>query len=119
MLSLYHVGSFFKYSTILASLKIVFNQLHVFDYIFQRDLKGHFGDVYSCRFFPSGLVVLSGGVDMQLKIWSAETGQCAATCRGHTAGEFVYSGTAPHGLPWKTTSIVSNTSNSFQNFELL
>ena len=30
--------------------------------------------------------MLSGGADMQLKIWSAETGQCAATLLGHTAG---------------------------------
>ncbi|XP_064628952.1 proteasomal ATPase-associated factor 1-like [Lineus longissimus] len=52
----------------------------------RRDLKGHLGDVYSCRFFPSGMVVLSGSADTQLKIWSAETGQCAATCKGHAAG---------------------------------
>jgi len=52
----------------------------------QRRLEGHFGDVYTCRFFPSGVVVLSGGADTQLKIWSAETGQCAATLIGHTAG---------------------------------
>ena len=52
----------------------------------QRELEGHYGDIYTCRFFPSGIVVLSGGSDMQLKIWSAETGQCAATLLGHTAG---------------------------------
>jgi WD40 repeat protein len=52
---------------------------------FQRTLEGHVGDVYKCRFFPSGLVVLSGSADMQLKIWSAETGQCPVTLRGHTA----------------------------------
>jgi len=39
-----------------------------------------------CRFFPSGVVVLSGGADTQLKIWSAETGQCVATLTGHSAG---------------------------------
>ena len=53
----------------------------------QRELEGHYGDVYTCRFFPSGIVVLSGGSDMQLKIWSAETGQCATTLLGHTAGK--------------------------------
>lgn len=42
--------------------------------------------MYSCRFFPSGIVVLSGGADTQLKIWSAETGRCAATLTGHQAG---------------------------------
>nr|XP_022287588.1 proteasomal ATPase-associated factor 1-like isoform X2 [Crassostrea virginica] len=49
----------------------------------RRELVGHYGDVYTCRFFPSGIVVLSGGADMQLKIWSAETGKCAATLTGH------------------------------------
>ena len=53
----------------------------------QRELEGHYGDVYTCKFFPSGIVVLSGGSDMQLKIWSAETGQCATTLLGHTAGK--------------------------------
>lgn len=47
---------------------------------------GHCADVYTCRFFPSGIVVLSGGADMQLKIWSAETGMCAATLIGHRGG---------------------------------
>ena len=42
--------------------------------------------MYSCRFFPSGVVVLSAGADMQLKIWSAETGKCAANLVGHRAG---------------------------------
>jgi len=49
----------------------------------RRSLDGHYGDVYSCKFFPSGLVVLSGGADMQLKIWSVETGECAQTMIGH------------------------------------
>ncbi|KAI0222285.1 Proteasomal ATPase-associated factor 1 [Lamellibrachia satsuma] len=52
----------------------------------RRDLDGHLGDVYSCRFFPSGVVILSGSADMRLKIWSAETGQCAATLVGHQGG---------------------------------
>ncbi|XP_060606788.1 proteasomal ATPase-associated factor 1-like [Ruditapes philippinarum] len=52
----------------------------------RRDLEGHYGDVYTCRFFPSGVVILTGGADMQLKIWSAETGKCAATLKGHLAG---------------------------------
>lgn len=42
-------------------------------------------DIYTCRFFPSGVVVLSGGADMLLKIWSAETGKCAVTLKGHSA----------------------------------
>ena len=55
----------------------------------QRKLEGHFGDVYSCRFFPSGVVVLTGGADTQVKVWSAESGQCAATLRGHQAGRYL------------------------------
>ncbi|XP_067946337.1 proteasomal ATPase-associated factor 1-like [Watersipora subatra] len=62
----------------------------------RRELRGHVGDVYRAKFFPSGLVVLSGGADTQLKIWSVETGDCAATLLGHKAGvldfEFVERG---------------------------
>ncbi|KAG0431946.1 hypothetical protein HPB47_021260, partial [Ixodes persulcatus] len=50
-----------------------------------RELEGHVWDIYTCRFFPSGVVVLSGGADMQLKIWSAETGKCPVTMKGHSA----------------------------------
>lgn len=53
----------------------------------QRDLVGHYGDVYCCRFFPSGIVVLSGGADTQLRIWAADDGQCAVTLAGHKAGQ--------------------------------
>merc|ERR1712142_275951 len=49
----------------------------------RRRLEGHVDSVYSSRFFPSGTVVLSGGADFRLKIWSAETGECAATLIGH------------------------------------
>ena len=42
-------------------------------------------DVNVCKFFPSGVVVFSGGVDMRLKIWSAENGSCPVTLVGHTA----------------------------------
>lgn len=53
---------------------------------FQRLLEGHVYDVNCCRFFPSGLVVLSGGMDAQLKVWSAEDASCAATFKGHKGG---------------------------------
>lgn len=43
-------------------------------------------DVNCCRFFPSGLVVLSGGMDAQLKIWSAEDASCVVTFKGHKGG---------------------------------
>lgn len=54
-------------------------------FVFQRTLEGHLGDVYICRFFPSGIVVLSSGTDMQIKIWSAENGSCPVTMKGHKA----------------------------------
>lgn len=44
-------------------------------------------DVYKCRFFPSGLVVLSAGMDMSVRVWSVETGSCPRTFRGHTKGK--------------------------------
>ncbi|XP_011900574.1 PREDICTED: proteasomal ATPase-associated factor 1 [Cercocebus atys] len=53
---------------------------------FQRVLEGHVFDVNCCRFFPSGLVVLSGGMDAQLKIWSAEDASCVVTFKGHKGG---------------------------------
>lgn len=53
---------------------------------FQRLLEGHVYDVNCCRFFPSGLVVLSGGMDAQLKVWSAEDASCVVTFKGHKGG---------------------------------
>ncbi|ELW71870.1 Proteasomal ATPase-associated factor 1 [Tupaia chinensis] len=52
----------------------------------KRVLEGHVFDVNCCRFFPSGLVVLSGGMDAQLKIWSAEDASCVVTFKGHKGG---------------------------------
>ena len=43
---------------------------------------GHVGDVYSLKFFPSGVVILSCGADMRIKIWSAENGSCPVTLTG-------------------------------------
>ena len=40
----------------------------------------------TCCFFPSGKVVLSGGADLRLKIWSTEDGSCPVTLKGHTGG---------------------------------
>lgn len=50
----------------------------------RRVLSGHIADVDTCRFFPSGVVVLSGGEDFRLRIWSAQDGSCARTLTGHT-----------------------------------
>lgn len=44
----------------------------------------HYGDIYCCRWFPSGKVVLSCGADLRIKIWSSDSGKCAATLIGHT-----------------------------------
>ena len=51
----------------------------------RRHLEGHLGEVYTAKLFPSGVVVLSSGADMRLKIWSAGTGECPVTLTGHTA----------------------------------
>ena len=40
-------------------------------------------DVYKCRFFPSGLVVLSGGMDMTVRIFAVDNGWNARTMVGH------------------------------------
>lgn len=36
-----------------------------------------------CRFFPSNEVIVSAGLDMQIKIWSAIDGSCPVTLTGH------------------------------------
>ncbi|CAD6196643.1 unnamed protein product [Caenorhabditis auriculariae] len=46
-------------------------------------LKGHAMDVYKCRFFPSGSVALSAGMDMTVRIWAIDNGNCARTLKGH------------------------------------
>nr|ACO15554.1 Proteasomal ATPase-associated factor 1 [Caligus clemensi] len=53
--------------------------------IVRRSLEGHHGYGYSCRFFPSGIVVLTSGADMMLNIWSAETGISHRSLKGHTS----------------------------------
>ena len=40
--------------------------------------------MYSSRLFPSGLVLLSGGGDMRLRVMSVEDGRCPVTLVGHT-----------------------------------
>lgn len=47
---------------------------------------GHFNDINNCKFFPSGIVLLTAGSDTRLKIWSIEDGRCGATLTGHKAG---------------------------------
>ncbi|XP_022130260.2 proteasomal ATPase-associated factor 1 [Pieris rapae] len=47
------------------------------------DLKGHGGPIYKCRFFPSGVVLISAGADGSCKIWSAQSGINPVTLKGH------------------------------------
>ncbi|CAH8861247.1 unnamed protein product [Trichobilharzia szidati] len=54
--------------------------------IVRRSLEGHVGDILTSKFFPSGLVALTAGSDMQLKIWCLITGRCAATLAPRCAG---------------------------------
>ncbi|XP_049874796.1 proteasomal ATPase-associated factor 1 [Pectinophora gossypiella] len=49
----------------------------------QLDLKGHGGPVYKCKFFPSGIVIISAGADGSCRIWSAESGINPVTLKGH------------------------------------
>jgi len=52
-----------------------------------RTLKGHISDINTARFFPSGTVVLSGGSDMLLKIWTLmQDCMCVAEFKGHKRG---------------------------------
>ncbi|KAI8646054.1 WD40-repeat-containing domain protein [Parasitella parasitica] len=48
-------------------------------------LKGHLNDVATVQFFPSNLVVLTGGSDFLLKIWSVLDGSNPVTLQGHTS----------------------------------
>ena len=53
--------------------------------LIRRKLEGHAGDIYNVQLFPSGIVVLSSGADMRIKIWSGEDGSCPVTLIGHSA----------------------------------
>ncbi|KRY33310.1 putative proteasomal ATPase-associated factor 1 [Trichinella spiralis] len=49
----------------------------------RRRFEGHCLELTCARFFPSGLVILSGGLDMSCKIWSVELGECVRSFVGH------------------------------------
>ncbi|CAI5437747.1 unnamed protein product [Caenorhabditis angaria] len=42
-----------------------------------RILEGHIMDVYRTQYFPSDLVVLTGGMDLTIRIWAIDSGKCA------------------------------------------
>lgn len=49
-----------------------------------RTLYGHLLDVTCTKFFLSNQVLLSGSLDMQIKIWNIIDGTCVRTLKGHT-----------------------------------
>ncbi|KAJ8659842.1 hypothetical protein O0I10_004435 [Lichtheimia ornata] len=51
----------------------------------ERVMQGHLDDVTTVQFFPSDQVILSGGADFQIKIWSAIDGSNPVTLVGHTS----------------------------------
>ncbi|KAI8980456.1 WD40-repeat-containing domain protein [Pilobolus umbonatus] len=51
----------------------------------QKIFSGHLSDVTTVQFFPSNLVLLSGGADFLLKIWSVLNGSNPVTLKGHTS----------------------------------
>ncbi|CDS43381.1 proteasomal ATPase associated factor 1 [Echinococcus multilocularis] len=61
----------------------------------RRKFVGHSSEVYCCRFFPSGLVVVTAGGDMQLRVWCALTGACPAILRAGSGGVDVTSANPP------------------------
>ncbi|KAL5962875.1 Proteasomal ATPase-associated factor 1 [Taenia solium] len=61
----------------------------------RRKFVGHASEVYCCRFFPSGLVVVTAGADMQLRVWCALTGACPATLRAGLGGVDATSANSP------------------------
>lgn len=54
--------------------------------------KGHVGDIYFAKFFPSGKVVLSGGADTTLRVWDIldedYDGTPVTMLKGHTQAVF-------------------------------
>lgn len=50
-----------------------------------RLLKGHIGDILSCKFFPSSEVVISTSSDLSARIFSALDGSNPRILQGHTA----------------------------------
>ncbi|AGO13147.1 AaceriAFL009Cp [[Ashbya] aceris (nom. inval.)] len=58
--------------------------LHGAEFSDCRTLEGHSGYITSLHYFPSGQVLLSASIDMQLKIWSAVDGTNPRTFFGHT-----------------------------------
>lgn len=69
--------------SVVSYLHHTYNNLSSFPGEVLHDLKGHGGPIYKCRYFPSGVVVLSAGADGSCRIWSAESGINPVTLIGH------------------------------------
>lgn len=88
-------GSLLVWTTSEGLIRVIilkFEKLFKFlpiEILYQRQLEGHINDVDVCKFFPSGIVVLSGGSDLRAKVWSAETGKSPVQL-GHTRGNNCY-----------------------------
>ena len=76
----------FIHPSIYPSIHLSIPNLFLKIFLFQCDLSGHISDVNCCKFFPSGEVIASGGVDMTIRIWSAINGTCPVTLKGHKGG---------------------------------
>jgi len=50
----------------------------------RREFTEHVGEIYRARLFPSGIVGLTCGADLEIKIWSAKDGKCPVMLKGHT-----------------------------------
>lgn len=48
------------------------------------ELTGHTMDIYRCMYFPSGLVVIGGGMDMAIRVWAVDKVPAQKTFVGHT-----------------------------------
>ncbi|KAK0394759.1 hypothetical protein QR680_000920 [Steinernema hermaphroditum] len=51
-----------------------------------RDIQGHIMDVNVCRFFPNGGILLTGGMDMTVRVWSVleSPANNVRTFKGHS-----------------------------------
>ena len=105
-------GNVFLWETKTSEIRVTFNiflssdfckyllgeHFFVLSFKKQRKFVGHASEVYCSRFFPSGVVVLTGGADMQLRVWCALTGNCAAILRAGLGGAYAEStATEPGG----------------------
>ena len=53
-------------------------------FVLNKTLNGHSGNVRSVAFSPDGTRVVSGSADKTIKIWSATTGEVVQTLDGHS-----------------------------------